>query len=52
MCLLEKVVAYAEENRPFLNELKELVAIPSVSSSSEHKQDVKGVPNSSGMPWK
>ncbi len=39
---VEKVVAYAEENRArFLNELKELVAIPSVSSSSEHKQDVQ-----------
>ena len=39
---VEKVVAYAEENSArFLNELKELVAIPSVSSSSEHKQDVQ-----------
>ena len=39
---VEKVVAYAEKNRVrFLNELKELVAIPSVSSSSEHKQDVQ-----------
>ena len=39
---IEKAVAYAEENRDrFLHELKELVAIPSVSSSSEHKQDVQ-----------
>ena len=39
---IEKAVAYAEENRDrFLHELKELIAIPSVSSSSEHKQDVQ-----------
>ncbi len=39
---IEKAVAYAEENRDrFLHELKELVAIPSVSSSSEHKQDIQ-----------
>ena len=39
---IEKAVAYAEENRDrFLHELKELVAIPSISSSSEHKQDIQ-----------
>ena len=33
---------FAQDNRPrFLNELKELVAIPSVSADSAHKPDIK-----------
>jgi acetylornithine deacetylase/succinyl-diaminopimelate desuccinylase-like protein len=38
---MEKVLAYIEQHRErFLAELKELIAIPSVSTKPEHKKDI------------
>src|SRR5581483_870654 len=42
MSQTEQAIAYAEQQRPrFLQELQEFVAIPSISTLSEHKGDVQ-----------
>ena len=41
-------VSYSRENQKrFLNELKELLRIPSVSTAPEHKPDIRRLLNSS-----